>query len=431
VTQPVTSAVTWVMRFRRARAKPGSDKLRAARSGSWPDWWCAPFPLRSVAGETALGRPPSAGTDTGQSANLDLLRSFAVLAVLAAHCCDALRINTFYYVGQTGVLLFFVHTSLVLLSSLRRLHADGAGQVARRFLIQRVFRIYPLYLAAIAFSLALRVPWIDALGPHPSMLGLGSWLGLKSVAANLLLVQNLTFSPSVSSPMWSLPYEMQMYLALPAVYALTAREKPLDKLFLVSLIAGAAAFLQRAFVPLPYDGMHPPLTYFVPCFLGGAYAFASARKRRQIKSAVPPVALPLLLTACAALFSIERRWPFDWVICTVLGLLLPVFTELRNTGVRSICHAIAKYSYGIYLWHWPLLWLWFRKIDGLPILGRFILFFFSLALLCMGSYHALEEPLIRIGRWVARPTPSRNTMIPCESVTASQVEIESQLGKTF
>ena len=227
--------------------------------------------------------------------------------------------------------------------------------------------------------------------------------------------------------MWSLPYEMQMYLALPAVYALTTREKPLDKLFLVSLIAGAAAFLQRAFVPLPYDGMHPPLTYFVPCFLGGAYAFASARKRPT----VPPFTLPLLLTACAALFSAERRWPFDWVICTLLGFSLPLFGELRNARVRSVCHAIAKYSYGIYLWHWPLLWLWFRKIDGLPVLGRFILFFVSLALLCVGSYHALEEPLIRIGRRIARPTPSRKTMIPRENVTASEVGIESQLGKTF
>ena len=378
----------------------------------------------SVARKTTLERPASAGTDTGQSANLDLLRSFAVLAVLSAHLCDALRIDAFYYVGQTGVLLFFVHTSLVLLSSLRRLHADGSGQVVRRFLIQRVFRIYPLYLAAIGFSLALRVPWIDTLALHPS----ASWLGWKWIAANLLLVQNLTFLPSVSSPMWSLPYEMQMYLALPAVYALTTREKPLRKLFLVALIAGAAALLQRAFLPLPYDGMHLPLTYFVPCFLGGAYAFVSARKLRQKKSAIPPVALPLLLTACAALFSIERRWPFDWAICTALGLSLPLFRELRNAGVRSICHVIAKYSYGIYLWHWPLLWLWFRKIEGLPVPGRFLLFFASLAVLCVGSYHALEEPLIRVGRRIARPSTSR-TLRPKPGSKASWEKPSEDLAR--
>ena len=389
--------------------------------------------MSSVAQATSLDRPPSAGVDTEQSANLDLLRSFAVLAVLAAHCSDASHIDSFYsvgafyYVGQTGVLLFFVHTSLVLLSSLRRLHADGFGQVARRFLIQRAFRIYPLYLAAVAFSLALRVPWIDTLASHPS----APWLGWKWIAANLLLVQNVMFLPSVSSPMWSLPYEMQMYLALPAVYLLTTREKPLRKLFLVSLLAGAAALLQRAFLPLPNDGMHLPLTYFVPCFLGGAYAFASARKRCQEKSAAPPIALPLLLTACAAFFAIERRWPFDWVICTLLGLSLPFFRELRHAGVRSICHVVAKYSYGIYLWHWPLLWLWFRKMDGMPVPARLILFFFSLAVLCLGSYHTLEEPLIRIGRRIARPPNSRNTTSPRENVAAPLVGIEGQLEKTF
>jgi hypothetical protein len=46
----------------------------------------------------------------------------------------------------------------------------------------------PLYLAAIAFSLLLRVPAIDTLGANPTMPS-----GWRWIAANLLFIQNLTF----------------------------------------------------------------------------------------------------------------------------------------------------------------------------------------------------------------------------------------------
>ncbi len=66
----------------------------------------------------------------GFSANLDLLRTIAVLLVLIQHLCRRLHIEHLSWIpttslGYFGVLLFFVHTSLVLMYSLERTHLGG------------------------------------------------------------------------------------------------------------------------------------------------------------------------------------------------------------------------------------------------------------------------------------------------------------------
>jgi peptidoglycan/LPS O-acetylase OafA/YrhL len=84
---------------------------------------------------------------TASLRNLDVLRAMAVLSVLFAHSTevmtfgsDALRDTLDVRIGRFGVLLFFIHTALVLMMSLQR------NSSTSRFYIQRVFRIYPLSL---------------------------------------------------------------------------------------------------------------------------------------------------------------------------------------------------------------------------------------------------------------------------------------------
>src|SRR6266700_312428 len=60
-----------------------------------------------------------------ESANLDLLRSAAVLLVFGVHYYDIRnggleKWSLPWHLGQLGVLIFFVHTALVLMWSLER-----------------------------------------------------------------------------------------------------------------------------------------------------------------------------------------------------------------------------------------------------------------------------------------------------------------------
>jgi peptidoglycan/LPS O-acetylase OafA/YrhL len=80
--------------------------------------------------------------------NLDLVRSMAVISVVVEHTLlslGILKIGPFpiKYLGVMGVMVFFVLTTLVLMWSLER------KPHTLDFYIRRVFRIYPLALAAI------------------------------------------------------------------------------------------------------------------------------------------------------------------------------------------------------------------------------------------------------------------------------------------
>ena len=87
----------------------------------------------------------------GASANLDFLRTVAVLLVLAQHLCTRLHVEHIGWapttsLGPFGVLLFFVHTSLVLMSSMERSGLSGV-LLLKDFYIRRIFRIY-VWMAA-------------------------------------------------------------------------------------------------------------------------------------------------------------------------------------------------------------------------------------------------------------------------------------------
>ena len=111
-----------------------------------------------------------AKSTTADSTNLDLLRAVAVLCVLAAHLilCQFdtghwhMRGYDFWKLqltelGHVGVLLFFVHTALVLMLSLER---TKARQLTLNFYIRRVFRIYPLSILCVVAVVLLRVPQV-------------------------------------------------------------------------------------------------------------------------------------------------------------------------------------------------------------------------------------------------------------------------------
>src|SRR5258708_17236985 len=129
----------------------------------------------------------------GVSANLDFLRSAAVLLVLAQHLGRRLHDDPSNwlptsYLGLFGVLLFFVHASLVLMYSMERSGLQGRA-LLKDFYIRRIFRIYPLSILAIVAALALHLDSNSNMNGVAS-LSYGPLPGWKAILAQLLLVQN-------------------------------------------------------------------------------------------------------------------------------------------------------------------------------------------------------------------------------------------------
>jgi peptidoglycan/LPS O-acetylase OafA/YrhL len=314
-----------------------------------------------------------------ESTNLDLLRSAAVLCVFFAHLADALTKYRYHYAahqfGQLGVILFFVHTSLVLLQSLDRNRLPGRAMVWS-FYLRRAFRLYPLSMLFVTGAVLLTA--------H-------GWVGWRAYVANLTLTQNLFYVDSVWGVLWSLPLEIQMYIALPVLF-LAFRERPAWWIAALLALSVPAGMIQMALSP------RFNVIAYAPCFLGGVLAWRVLRggAARRVPAWAWPFALAALIGAWAAVGDSHVIWNRA-VFCVSLGAAIPMFANLRARWIVVPSKQIAKYSYGIYLSH-PLALNLAMKQTGL-------LRWTVLTVVAVGMpfllFHLIEDPMIRLGKRIA------------------------------
>lgn len=335
------------------------------------------------------------------SAALDTLRAFAVALVLVDHVLETVSPwHPFdWQLGRLGVLLFFVHTACVLMASLARTPATGWA-LASHFYLRRAFRLYPLALATVAVVVLLDIPrtaWGAEVADRSPL----------SLFANAMLVQNLLGVASISSPMWSLPLEVQMYALLPAVFWAVSRWR-----IGAALAMWAVALPVANAVPMIGTSLLP----FVPCFMAGVVAYCLLTRAN---AAIPGWAWLPLLTIVAAgyvafsrLFDVVHAGPAAWGVCMAVALLLPLIGPVpRLVAVPS--EIIARYSYGIYLVHLPALWVAFVVLDNFTAPVQWMVFVSLLSAASAAAYHLIEAPMIRLGWRVAdRGWPLSETTVP-------------------
>jgi peptidoglycan/LPS O-acetylase OafA/YrhL len=329
----------------------------------------------------------------GESPNLDFLRALAVLFVLIFHVLlffqkTVIGPVNLHSIGQWGVLLFFVHTSLVLMFSLARQQNRSLDNkwLFSAFYIRRCFRIFPLSVAVVLATFFFHWP----VGILHNGQFQAAPLGRFGLASNLLLTQNLTRSESIVAPLWSLPYEMQMYLVLPVVFLFAQWSRTLRPLLVLWVLSALTAV---AALHIHYST--PDLLNYVPCFLSGVVAYKISQ---LYQPRLPFACWPLLLAIVTFLFLRTPRMDFAWVCCFAVGLAIPHFREMPTGRFRKACAVIARYSYGIYLTHFISIWAAFVALRSLPLVVRWLVFVAMVVFVPVALYHALEEPLISAGR---------------------------------
>lgn len=368
-------------------APAGISDARAAASAAW-----------------RARRPMPADKLSGSSRNLDLLRSFAVLLVVGFHLAkffnwqfERLRVTDF---GLLGVMLFFVHTTLVLMFSLERQSAASGAPLFVPFMIRRCFRIYPLAVLVVTFAFLFRIPSDLQFGGF-HLLHQSAW----NFLANLLLVQNVTLQKANPGILWSLPLEIQTYVALPALFLLASWVRSgwgMIAFWWACVALWFAAGISTGTLPLSEGGIRSPMeallkfTRFAPCFLPGLVAYKLWRQPRFLPVWLWPVFLAL---CCAAFLWFSGSQPIEtgWFICFAIGLGVSFFREMREGPLAWLTKRIARYSYGIYLLHYFAIWVGFQVCRGMNLGLRIAIFAGVLASLSVLLYHAVEAPLIGAG----------------------------------
>jgi peptidoglycan/LPS O-acetylase OafA/YrhL len=318
--------------------------------------------------------------------NLDLLRSIAITLVVISHI-PTVKFPYFLppnQLGLLGVMIFFTLTSFVLMSSLSRINYKNKSQLFFKFYIKRILRIYPLSILAVLIFFTISYYSLNIFS-------------LKDFISNIFLIQNITKHLSNPPPLWSLPYEVQMYLFLPLIFLFTRNniKKIVILYILLILIVLVLKFVDQS--KFYYDLIH-----FFPCFLAGVLGYYLFKKNKKKKS---------LIYLMVYLFASFIFFPFLFtknipenllgiIFCLPLALLISCTEEIKLNIINIITKKISKYSYLIYLFHPLAITVLFdyqmKILFKIPIMIVVILIFSYI------THNLVEIPAIKLGKRLSR-----------------------------
>ena len=316
-------------------------------------------------------------------AGLDSLRAIAVGIVIAYHFFPQAVPG-----GFIGVDVFFVISGFLITSLLLREFQVTRHISLRDFWLRRARRLLPaLALMVTVTTAAAGIIGQDATVGLPSQV-----LGAASFSSNWVYIAqgtsySATLTPSLFANLWSLAVEEQFYLVWPliVVAALGFGAKRIKPQYLVLatglIVVGSAAAMALMFDPLTdpsriYFGTdthlfgimlgallamvrrpHPDGSW--PALLAGGSRVSIARNKMATVT-LGVVSLAGLLWATLGLHfdaAITYRGGLLFVSLCTAGLITAILSGQRAAGrlEKTPVRWIGRHSYGLYLWHWPVL----------------------------------------------------------------------------
>jgi peptidoglycan/LPS O-acetylase OafA/YrhL len=347
--------------------------------------------------------------------NLDFIRALAVLMVVCSHLAwffgdPHLSFFQPAILGKLGVIIFFVHSGIVnMLSIERQVDKRGTYRLFRAFMTRRCFRIYPLSIAVVSIIFLAKVPAgrLETFGA----VTIGQHARLE-LLPSLLLVQNFLRLDQIVGPLWSLPYEVQIYCLFPILYLALRRFNSAKVLLFAWSLLAAVDYLVAPHFAKHADLGHfvtvPDLLFYFILFLPGLYAYKEMQTSQRV---VGFGALPALLALICSIWCLGYDQTRCVFVTFCLGLALPWIKSCNVAALNRVCGWVAKYSYGIYLLHFPAIWLAFIRMGHFPRVIQGIAFLLATLGGSVLAYHALEHPMIVIGnRAAAAISESKNSV---------------------
>jgi len=344
----------------------------------------------------------------GRLHELDSLRGIAAATVLLNHLSNTFGDNVLLQTwGHSAVLLFFLLSGFVLYLSF-----DSAPNYGR-FIVRRVFRLYPAYLAAVLVSFALA----NALSGWP-MPSLSEWFrefwahpfGLGTLLRQASMVGVFDIN-ALDPPVWSLVHEMRISLVFPLL-VLFVRRYPLWLSLVTAFAVGLGGFVIGHGYQVSASWLVTP-TYLMPFAIGtllarhrAALASWLTRQSRLMKWAL--LGWGLAAYSAAASGYLQVLWVFgDWAVVAGASLFIMLaISSPQASAVLSLrpVRFLGRISYSFYLWHMVVLLTVFRLLSGIVPIWALVMLTFAAAIgISTASYYLLEEPFMRLGRRLARP----------------------------
>jgi peptidoglycan/LPS O-acetylase OafA/YrhL len=347
---------------------------------------------------------------------LDGLRAFAVIAVVAFHLGVGWASG-----GLLGVGVFFT-LSGYLITSLLLSEFDARGHVElKNFWVRRARRLLPAALT----MLVLVTAWVTLL--HPAQLSAlrGAFVSAFFYVNNWWLIfRHVSYFDRISTPsplghLWSLSVEEQFYLIWPWLLLLGLRyirgrnaDARLAAITL-ALAAGSAVLMAVLYNPAAdatrvYDGTD---TRAFGLLIGAALAmvwrpghFTGAARLSRYRRHIDWVGAVALVGIVVMIWRTTEYSPFIYrgglvllsvaTALVIAAVVIPTGRLGRVLGAQPL-RWIGVRSYGIYLWHYPIIILTTPMVGARIGLGRAFLQVLATLVVSALSWRYIEEPIRR------------------------------------
>lgn len=376
---------------------------------------------RTVPSRTADRRRPHSMSDGGgYIAGLDGLRAVAVSAVIAYHIFPATLRG-----GFLGVDIFFVISGFLITTLLLREDRKNNFINLKQFWLRRARRLLP----ALFFLIIVVVPTAWTVSKD-LLVGIGRQvLGAVTFSTNWLEIAHGSSYFDSTTPLlfknfWSLAIEEQFYLFWPLIMLVVLAI--LTVWWHRAILAGAIAMLSAAMMMILYvdDDLtrvyYGTDTHIFGLAIGILVAFLWADRNetvlgtsvwRKYGATAGWVALALL----GILFFVlpdDGPWAYRGgmllaavAAAVVIASMLMPGSVIARIGESRVLRWIGTRSYGLYLWHWPVLVIlqaaWPLPIGSAMAHFRSVLAVLITCIIVEFSFRFIETPIRERGFRVA------------------------------
>lgn len=321
-----------------------------------------------------------------------LFRLFAAFLVLYAHAyhifglgSDPLTRITGVYTGTLAVYVFFSISGFFIIKS-------AIDRNILQFFIARIARIYPALIVCNILTVMLIIPlasdfnWLAFI----SLSETTDYIKINSILDTLKFTITGVFDnnpdPAINGSLWTLPVEIRAYIM--ALFLVMVGVTTTTSRFNACLVT--AIFINYKYPDVlttlfPIPGSASLLLYFL---------FGSAL---YINKKFIPIS-PILLVVSVVTIICNRNG-----FSPVLLSFLIVYTVISS---GYLCSKIVSfkldndYSYGCYLYAYPLSQLSFVLFAGISFSAYFIFVVISTILFSVFSWHYIEKPINVLARTI-------------------------------
>jgi peptidoglycan/LPS O-acetylase OafA/YrhL len=344
-----------------------------------------------------LGKGPIVGQLTSnRDNNFDALRLVGAILVIFAHSFAIVGLPNMmppfytYHYGVLGVDIFFIISGFLITQSYLRSNNPG------RFIWSRFIRIFPALILVTLTLVFVLGPLLTTLSNEEYFTHPWTYSYLRG-ALSLYEVTRYTVLPGVfmdnvyvqmNGPLWTLQYEWTFYLVVLILGLTTFLKKKglVTSLFVISLVLASFNISGDANI------YWTPICWLPIFFMYFCFGSLACLYQDQIRLTWGMLLLVVTVLVLASL----KGGLTDAIFVFCLGYLV-LFLGLSPQIRLSWLTRSGDYSYGLYIWGWPVQQTVFHFLGrGVNVWIEFVISLCLALVMAALSWHLLEKRVLKL-----------------------------------